>query len=218
MANTPNQSQSWWDTFFNKRTLTSAILLILVIGLITSNQFWRWMYPIGYQSDIQQAAKEAKVDPLLVASVIRVESKFDPTDVSDAGAIGLMQLMPGTAQWIAQQMQQEGQAYNPALLSGNTADLSVPGINIRVGSWYIHYLIQQFHGNVVEAVAGYNAGPRRVQVWLNDKVWNGQLGTITNIPVGETRHFVDRVFYNYNLYERIYGRDADWKKVKGATG
>lgn len=176
------------------------------------------MYPIGYQSDIQQAAKEAKVDPLLVASVIRVESKFDPTDVSDAGAIGLMQLMPGTAQWIAQQMQQEGQAYNPALLSGNTADLSVPGINIRVGSWYIHYLIQQFHGNVVEAVAGYNAGPRRVQVWLNDKVWNGQLGTITNIPVGETRHFVDRVFYNYNLYERIYGRDADWKKVKGATG
>lgn len=175
------------------------------------------MYPIGYQTDIQQAAKAAKVDPLLVASVIRVESKFDTMDVSHAGAIGLMQLMPGTAQWIAQQMQQEGQAYNPALITGNTADLSVPAINIRVGSWYIHYLIHQFNGNVVEAIAAYNAGPKRVQVWLEDKTWNGQLATITSIPVGETRHFVDRVFYNYDLYQRIYGRDANWAPAVGSS-
>lgn len=218
MANTPDADQKWRQIFINKRTLLSAALLVLVVVIITSNQFWRWMYSIGYQTEIQQAARTAKVDPLLVASVIRVESKFNTTDVSHAGAIGLMQLMPGTAQWITQQMQQEGEAFNPSLITGNSADLSVPAINIRVGTWYIHYLLQQFHGNSVAAVAAYNAGPERVSRWLAGHTWNGQLGTIMSIPVGETRHFVDRVFYNFDLYHRIYGRDADWQPVKGAKG
>ncbi|MDQ0191131.1 lytic transglycosylase domain-containing protein [Alicyclobacillus cycloheptanicus] len=211
MANTPSTGQTWRHTIVNRRTILSAILLVLVIVVITSNQFWRWMYPIGYQTDIQQAARVSHVDPLLVASVIRVESKFQTEDVSHAGAIGLMQLMPQTAQWIAQQMRSEGLPYNPSLIGGSTADLSVPAINIHVGAWYIHYLIKQFNGNEVAAIAAYNAGPKRVKQWLGSGQWNGELSTITDIPVGETRHFVDRVFYNYNLYQRIYGGDKAWQ-------
>lgn len=197
--------------FLNRRVILSCILLLCVVLLITSNTFWRWMYPIGYQDMIQRSASSTQVDALLVASVIRVESKFQSEDVSHAGAIGLMQLMPDTALWIANQAQANGQpisGYNP----GQGFDsLAVPSVNIHLGSWYIHHLIEQFNGNEVAAIAAYNGGPKRVQEWLKDGQWDGQLNTIDRIPVGETRHFVGRVFYNYDLYKRIYGQDSDWK-------
>jgi len=169
------------------------------------------MYPIGYQSAIQQAASLSDVDPLLVASVIRVESKFQKEDVSHAGAIGLMQLMPQTAVWVADQMVKTGESGRYGITVHSTSDLSVPTTNIRLGSWYMQYLFAQFDGNQIAAIAAYNAGPKRVQQWLTNGTWNGGLKTISNIPVGETRHFVDRVFYNYDLYKRIYGADAKWK-------
>ena len=207
-------SRSWWRILLNRRTVISLVLLVAVVVLISSNAFWRWMYPIGYQSDIQQAAQISQANPLLVASVIRVESKFQSTDVSHAGAIGLMQLMPGTAQWVAQQMQTQGLPYSTSVVKGQTVDLSVPAVNIRLGAWYIHYLVQQFNGNEVAAVAAYNAGLTRVRYWLAHGRWDGQLATITDIPVGETRHFVDRVFYNYQLYQRIYGREPGWQQAR----
>jgi soluble lytic murein transglycosylase len=195
--------------FINRRTIVSLILLIALVGLITSNPFWRWMYPIGYSADIQQAARAAHVDPLLVASVIRVESKFHNDDVSHAGAVGLMQLMPGTADWIRMKMRQNGDQ-DPAL-QGASVNLQEPRTNIRIGSWYIHYLVKNFNGNSVAAIAAYNAGPRRVGDWLKNGTWNGRLEDVGQIPVGETRHFVDRVFYNYTLYKRIYGQDPEWQ-------
>ena len=197
-----------------KRIIVSFVLLVVVILLITSNTFWRWMYPIGYQPLIQQSARANELDPLLVASVIRVESQFHQKDVSHAGAIGLMQLMPNTAQWVAQQMSQQGiRLTGEQTGQTNTQDLASPELNIQLGSWYIHYLIQQFNGNEVAAIAAYNGGPKRVGQWLSNGTWNGKLQDITDIPVGETRHFVDRVFYNYDLYQRIYGKAPEWKKA-----
>ncbi|MCL6444123.1 MAG: lytic transglycosylase domain-containing protein [Alicyclobacillus sp.] len=196
----------------NRRTLFSVVLLIFVVILIMSNAFWRWMYPISYQSAIQQAARQSQVDPLLVASVVHVESKYDWQDVSHAGAIGLMQLMPATAQWIAQQIMTEYPHGDGVLVPGRQISLASPEVNIRLGSWYIHYLVAKFNGNTVAAIAAYNAGPKRVQDWLRSGTWNGKLDTIASIPVGETRHFVDRVFYNYELYKRIYGRDPAWRR------
>lgn len=169
------------------------------------------MYPIDYQEPIQQAATLSNVNPLLIASVIRVESKFHKGDVSHAGAIGLMQLMPNTAGWIVTEMQKSGEASHYGITSLPRNALAVPATNIRLGSWYLQYLYQQFNGNQVAAIAAYNAGPKRVQEWLTSHTWDGQLRTITEIPVGETRHFVDRVFYNYNLYKRIYSSNPKWK-------
>ena len=202
-----------------RRVIVSLVLLIAVILLISSNTFWRWMYPIGYQSLIQQSARANQLDPLLVASVVRVESQFHQKDVSHAGAIGLMQLMPDTAQWIATQMTQQGtQHVGEGQGQANTHDLASPQLNIQLGTWYIRYLIAQFHGNQVAAIAAYNGGPKRVQGWLTNGTWNGKLQTITDIPVGETRHFVDRVFYNYDLYQRIYGRDVRWTPAESSDG
>lgn len=192
----------------NRRIVVSVILLVAVVGLITSNRFWKWMYPIGYQTTIQASAKTNGLDPLLVASVIRVESQFHEGDVSHAGAIGLMQLMPDTAQWIATQMPSQELARSRT--SG--AELASPDLNIQLGTWYIRYLTQQFNGNVVAAIAAYNGGPKRVKEWLADGTWTGKLQDITQIPVGETRHFVDRVFYNYDLYKRIYGGEPQWRE------
>ncbi len=224
-----------------KRALAALILLIGVVFLITSNTFWRWMYPIGYQTEIRQAASEAQIDPLLIASVIRVESQFHSEDVSHAGAIGLMQLMPETARWLAERMNgaagpgahagAEGSAGSAGTAGGvarsgsnaagspvDTARLADPAVNIRLGTWYIRYLVDQFHGNQVAAIAAYNSGPKRVSGWLADGTWDGQLKTLNDIPVGETRHFVGRVFYNYDLYQRIYGSDPLWRTPMAGSG
>ena|SRR5579875_1478972 len=212
MANHTRSKQQGPRIFIlNRRAVISAILLIIVVFLISSNTFWRWMYPIGYQENIQHAARLTHVDPLLVASVIRVESQFHSKDVSHAGAIGLMQLMPDTAAWIAGQMQHQDDK-TLSNLANKPEHLSEPAFNIVLGSWYINYLIHRFNGNTVAAIAAYNGGPQRVQQWLASKQWPGTLSTIDRIPVGETRHFVDRVFYNYELYHRIYGNDVEWQR------
>ena len=190
------------------RAIVSAILLIAVVWLTSSNRFWRWMYPIRYQSLIQEHATQVHVNPLLVASVIRVESKFDPHDVSSAGALGLMQLMPSTAQWITTMRSAEDPNLKPIPQNSN---ISQPSVNIALGTWYIQYLIKRFHGNEVAAIGAYNAGPQRVSNWLSAGTWDGRLPSIMSIPVGETRHFIDRVFYNFTLYQRIYGGEPAWK-------
>lgn len=187
--------------------MVSILLLIVVVALVTSNIFWRWMYPIQYQSLILNAAASNGVDPLLVAAVIRVESKFDTHDVSHAGAVGLMQLMPDTAQWIALRLADSGAFVAGYGQGTHNSQLAVPAINIQLGSWYLQYLTKKFDGNRVAAIAAYNAGPKRVQQWLHNDTWNGQLNSIDKIPLGETRHFVDRVFYNFDLYQRIYGNE-----------
>ncbi|KRW92957.1 lytic transglycosylase [Alicyclobacillus tengchongensis] len=203
----------------NRRSMIAAVLLIAVLIVISTNAFWRMMYPIHYQKNIQQAAASANVDPLLIASVIRVESKFHTQDVSHAGAVGLMQLMPQTAEWIAEMIRNQKTGPGAAVnrLPKDAKKLASPEYNILIGSWYVKSLIQQFQGNEVAAIAAYNAGPRRVSTWLKGGVWNGKLDDIDEIPVGETRHFVDRVFYNYELYRKIYGRDPAWKPVSTAN-
>ncbi|WAH37953.1 lytic transglycosylase domain-containing protein [Alicyclobacillus dauci] len=203
----------------NRRSLLAACLLIVVLVVISTNSFWRMMYPIHYQEEIQSSAEFAHVDPLLVASIIRVESKFHSQDVSHAGAVGLMQLMPDTAQWIADTIRHQNTGSGAAVrrLPSDAKQLASPQYNILIGSWYVQSLIKQFNGNEVAAVAAYNGGPKRVMGWLQDGVWNGKLENIDQIPVGETRHFVDRVFYNYHLYQKIYGSDKAWRSEYPVT-
>lgn len=148
-----------------------------------------------YFDEIRISAFENRIDPFLIAAVIRTESKFGETNVSHAGAIGLMQLMPDTAEWIAAK---SGVPYS------SPKDLAQPQINIRLGSWYLAYLQQRYNGNLAAVIAAYNAGPNRVDQWLKTGVWNGTFEDSGKIPVGETRHFVGRVFYNYQKYSEIY--------------
>jgi soluble lytic murein transglycosylase len=139
----------------------------------------------------------APIDPAVTLGLIRQESSFDPGALSPAGARGLMQLMPATAQATARTL---GESITPAAL---TAD---PAANMRLGTAYLRQLLGQFGGAVPLAVAAYNAGPNRVQEWLaanGDPRTAGQdamIDWIELIPFNETRNYVQRVLENAVIY------------------
>jgi peptidoglycan lytic transglycosylase len=154
--------------------------------------------PLRHEDVIRQQAAEKNLDPSLVAGVIYVESRFrDQT--SHAGAKGLMQLMPATADFIARK-------------SGGTAfvqgDLADPQINISYGSWYLRYLLQRYHGNVALALAAYNAGEGKVDGWWRDAADHGERFTVADhIPFPETREYVSQVLDARRAYRREYPRE-----------
>src|SRR5579875_2332118 len=112
--------------------------------------------PLAYQGIIRDEAARERLDPALVAAVIYAETKFDAR-TSPAGAEGLMQIEPATAEFLARRS------------GGSTftiADLAAPQVNIAYGSYYLRYLIDQYNGNVVLALAAYNAGQTNVDRWV----------------------------------------------------
>ena len=122
----------------------------------------KFVYPLQYDYLVRQYSYESKIDPALVASVILVESKFDERAASQPGAHGLMQVMPDTAQWIADEMGMTD--YTPDKLS----DVRT---NIRLGTWYLAYLLKEYDGNQILALAAYNAGRGHVDSWVREYGW-----------------------------------------------
>jgi len=152
-------------------------------------------YPFNYRDVVMAAAEKEQVPPSLVASVILAESKYKNTAESETGALGLMQLMPDTARWVAQQVGH-----------GNYTDrqLKEPETNIELGTWYLGHLLKEFNGDEVQALAAYNAGRGHVESWINENKWNGMVDTI---PFPETRSYVKAVLQYQQKYEALYGND-----------
>jgi soluble lytic murein transglycosylase len=154
--------------------------------------------PLRHEDVIRQQAAEKNLDPSLIAGVIYVESRFrDQT--SHAGAKGLMQLMPATADYIAHK-------------SGGTkfvqGDLADPQINISYGSWYLRYLLQHYNGNVALALAAYNAGEGKVDEWWREAADRGEKFVVAkHIPFPETRAYVTKVLHARNSYRREYAHE-----------
>lgn len=153
------------------------------------------MYPVKYEDEVRVSSQAFQVDPYLIMAIIRVESSFDPEVSSHKGAYGLMQLMPDTAKWMVDDGHFDAQFLER---------LEEPAVNIHMGSWYIGQLLRQFEGNPVAAIAAYNAGPGRVDAWLRENEWDGELRNIEEIPFGETRHYVQRVLFYYDKYKEVY--------------
>jgi soluble lytic murein transglycosylase len=151
--------------------------------------------PLRHDDIIRQQAEDKDLDPALIAGVIYAESRFrDQT--SHAGAKGLMQIMPATADYIARK-------------SGGTAfeqgDLGTPQINIAYGSWYLRYLLDHYHGNVVLALAAYNAGEGAVDGWWDGAQATGERFRVArHIRFAETRDYVTRVLDARKRYRREY--------------
>jgi soluble lytic murein transglycosylase len=159
---------------------------------------WPVAYPTAYLPTIRQAAGQ-RVDPFLAAAIIREESQYDPSAVSRTGAIGLMQVMPATAHTLAKK---QGWA------DVGRADLFQEGTNIRVGVGYLGDLLQQFSGDVVRAVASYNAGPQIVAAWIAKFGDREPDEFVEMIPYQETRHYVKRVLRSYHEYRRLGAASA----------
>ena len=154
--------------------------------------------PLRHEDVIRQQAAEKNLDPSLIAGVIYVESRFrDQT--SHAGAKGLMQLMPATADYIARK-------------SGGTrfvqGDLADPQINISYGSWYLRYLLEHYHGNVALTLAAYNAGEGKVDEWWRDAADRGETFAVArHIPFPETREYVTKVLKARKAYRHKYAHE-----------
>ncbi|HEX5618547.1 MAG TPA: lytic transglycosylase domain-containing protein [Solirubrobacteraceae bacterium] len=154
--------------------------------------------PLRHEDIIRQQANDKNLDPSLIAGVIYVESRFrDQT--SHAGAKGLMQLMPATADYIAHK-------------SGGTrfvqGDLADPQINIAYGSWYLRYLLEHYNGNTALALAAYNAGEGKVDGWWQAAADRGEDFVVAeHIPFPETRAYVTKVLDARRKYRREYARE-----------
>jgi peptidoglycan lytic transglycosylase len=156
---------------------------------------WNVAYPTGLLSTIKlQGAKD--VDPYFIAAIIREESQYDEKAVSRVGAIGLMQVMPATANNVAQR------AGLPAV---GREDLFDQETNIRIGVRYVEQLLEQFSGNLVYTIASYNAGPIVVGNWIAQYRSQSQDEFVELIPYQETRLYVKRVLRSYREYVRLGG-------------
>lgn len=176
------------------------VLLLLFLGftvLLFFNSAWLSLfYPIYYKEEIRQHAMANELDPLIIAAIIKVESNYKPGAESRKGALGIMQIMPDTANWVIEMAKLPEVSLEEIRNETET--------NIAIGSWYLKSLSNQFEGNQIAMIAAYNAGPTNVKNWLKSGRWDGRLETSKDIPFGETRHYVQRVSHYYKQYSDIY--------------
>ncbi len=147
-------------------------------------------YLAPYRKEFEAAAKANDVDVALLYGIARQESRFAPDIVSSAGAVGLMQLMPGTARWVAKQLARSD--YQPVLI----ADVD---LNTQFGAYYFKYWLERLDRMPALAAAAYNAGPGRAQAWRPPAPLEGAIWVET-IPFNETRDYVKKVLANAVVY------------------
>lgn len=175
------------------------LLLVIVLALLAlasaaaivlkeePSWYLRARYPLEYEQLVRANARNHGLDPAFVAAVIYAESRFDPNARSDAGAVGLMQLLPDTAQFIARKT--GGRDFV-------VADLRDPEINVRYGTWLLGYLRDRYDGDLTTALAAYHAGPANVDEWRRQ----GQ-----GLVFPETASYVREVERVRLIYRKAYG-------------
>jgi soluble lytic murein transglycosylase len=159
---------------------------------------WQIVYPWAYAGTINEEARKNRIDPYLVHALIREESRYFPMALSRSNAIGLMQLLPGTAFGVAKRI---------GLAISSKDEIFIPENNIKMGTAYLAYTLGRFDGQAMLAVASYNGGPNAVKHWVDQFHAKGLSDWdifVENIPFRETRDYVRKVFGSYWTYETIY--------------
>ena len=163
------------------------------------------LYPFPYRAEIEKYSRNYNVDKFLAVSVMKVESNFHDDARSGSGAVGLMQLMPETAGWIAYCLNEE----TPSISEMHDSEK-----NIKYGIWYLAELQDEFFGNDILALAAYNAGRGNVQHWIQENGWKKDFSDIDAIPYDETRNYVKRVLQCREKYSELYGAGIGYKLVQ----
>jgi soluble lytic murein transglycosylase len=160
-------------------------------------------YPTPYREQIVARAQELGLDPHYVLGLIRQETRFMATLRSHAGASGLMQLMPATARWTARKL---GVDFTPDMIND-------PGVNLKLGTGYLKYVLDAFEGSQAMAAAAYNAGPGRPRRWREGPVLD-TAAWAENIPFLETRDYVKKVLTNAAIYAAITSGEPPALRVR----
>jgi len=183
--------------WINGRNIGIIIVLSILVAysVLQISELQKIIYPYPHRTVVEKYATQYGVDPLFVLAVIREESKFLPRSESHKGAKGLMQLMPSTAQSIAESIGDK--AYSEEYLLD-------PEKNIQYGTWYLASLQKLFSNNRPLVIAAYNGGRGRVQEWIKSGQIDPENIRLEDIPFNETRGYVDRVLKSYQKYIKLY--------------
>ncbi len=153
-------------------------IILILLGKIAIN----YILPIKYADIIEKYADKYNLEKELVFAVINAESRFNKDAVSNKGAIGLMQIMPETGEWLAQKIKMEGFSQDM---------LYEPEVNINLGCYYLGYLIEKFEDETL-ALCAYNAGTTNVYKWLDNEKYSLD-GYVHTIPFKETDKYIKKI-------------------------
>lgn len=176
-----------------KKVLVVALVVVLVL-VVGNYSIKRFLFPYKYEEYVNKYSEIYDVDPLLVLSVMKGESNFDPNAQSNKSAKGLMQIMDSTGEWIAEEL---------GIKNFNTDMLYDAETSIMFGCWYLNNLEKEF-GKLQLVLAAYNGGSGHVTQWLSDERYSKDGETLYYIPFKETKKYVDKVQTNYSIYKHYY--------------
>jgi soluble lytic murein transglycosylase len=176
--------------------LALAILIVAAVFVVplVRRAINHFTLPLEYSSIIRQQATEKHLDPALIAAVIYAETRFRPR-TSPAGAEGLMQMEPQTARFLA---------HKSGATTFTVSDLGTPQVNIAYGSYYLRYLMNEYNGSKVLALAAYNGGETNVNNWLEKMRAEHRRFKIGDIPIAQTRAYVTEVLDKQLAYRSKY--------------
>lgn len=184
-----------FSKIFNPRIIVIILILSFLLGMLASiltSCVEKIFFPQNYSEYVLKYAEKYAVPKELIFAVIKAESNFKSDAVSHAGAIGLMQIMPSTCEWLAE--------YH---LDEDISALSLydPETNIRYGVYYLQYLFSKF-GSWEKAIIAYNWGEGNFNDFLNNNEYIE--GEYSSIPIRETRNYVKNVIHYRDKYKQLY--------------
>ncbi len=188
-----------------RRLRVFVTLLVIGVGVLlllplARRAIQHFTLPLSYASIIRQQAADKHLDPALIAAVIYAETRFRPRE-SSTGALGLMQVEPATAKFLARRS--GGYAFN-------VADLGTPSVNIAYGSYYLRYLLDAYGGQETLALAAYNGGETNVDAWLTRARAAHRSFTVADIPIAQTRAYVSEVMAKQRAYRAHYAHQLGY--------
>lgn len=177
-----------------KRLIIFAFILIVIVYILRKTNLKKVVieaiYPTKYSEYVEKYSEEYEIDKLLIYSIIKAESNFDPNVKSKSEAIGLMQLMKSTAKEIKPDITEE-ELYNEE-------------VNIKIGIEYFNKLLNHYDGNINLSIIAYNAGMGNVDKWINEGTIKNDGSDIENVPFKETNNYVRKILRDYTIYKEIY--------------
>ena len=183
------------------KKIIKLFVFLLIIGLLVViiktgyQKVTDFLYPMEYSEYVDKYSDEYGVDKAIIYAVINSESSFESDAVSNAGAIGLMQITPETFEWLQTKTPEDENLDPEALYDPETA--------IKYGTLLLSLHIEEF-GDTEPALAAYHAGRGSVNSWLNNDDYSSDGETLSFIPYDDTRKYVERVERNIEIYRDLY--------------
>lgn len=187
------------------RAAVIAAASVCALLLVCLTVFWargwepekqKLIYPLEYEQELLNAAEEFEIDPCLLAALVYCESSFRADAVSNVGAIGLMQIMPETGEWLSGKIELDGEY--------TVESLYEPEVNLRLGCWYLSFLHRRYDGRWQEALTAYIAGQGQVDKWLKDPALSADGRTLDVIPGQDVKEYAAKVLRTHEIYREAY--------------